>query len=55
LLAAGRQIWSGNPTGTLVNEITGITPGRALDISAGEGADALWLAEHCQTFGLPGC
>lgn len=42
----GRQLWSGNPNGTFVNEITGMAPGRALDIGAGEGADALWLAEH---------
>jgi thioredoxin reductase/SAM-dependent methyltransferase len=39
-------MWSGNPNGTLVNEIRGIAPGRALDVGAGEGADALWLAEH---------
>ena len=40
------QMWSGNPNGTLVNEISGITPGRALDVGAGEGGDALWLAEQ---------
>jgi SAM-dependent methyltransferase len=38
------RIWSGNPNGTLVNEITGLTPGRALDVGAGEGGDAFWLA-----------
>ena len=42
----GDQIWSGNPNGTLVNEISGLTPGRALDVGAGEGGDALWLAEQ---------
>jgi len=42
----GDQVWSGNPNGTLVNEISGLTPGRALDVGAGEGGDALWLAEH---------
>jgi thioredoxin reductase/SAM-dependent methyltransferase len=42
----GDQIWSGNPNGTLVHEITGVTPGRALDVGAGEGGDALWLAEQ---------
>jgi thioredoxin reductase/protein-L-isoaspartate O-methyltransferase len=41
----GEQIWSGNPNGTLVNEIGGMPPGRALDVGAGEGGDALWLAE----------
>ncbi len=43
---AGDRMWSGNPNGTLVNEITDLVPGRALDVGAGEGADALWLAEH---------
>jgi SAM-dependent methyltransferase len=38
-------IWSGNPNGTLVNEIDDLSPGRALDVGAGEGGDAIWLAE----------
>jgi len=42
----GDQMWSGNPNGTLVNEISGLTAGRALDVGAGEGGDAVWLAEH---------
>ena len=42
----GDQMWSGNPNGTLVNEISGVPTGRALDVGAGEGGDALWLAEH---------
>jgi len=42
----GDQMWSGNPNGTLVNEIGGRTPGRALDVGAGEGGDAVWLAEQ---------
>jgi thioredoxin reductase/SAM-dependent methyltransferase len=40
------QMWSGNPNGTLVNEISSLAPGRALDVGAGEGGDALWLAEQ---------
>ncbi len=40
------RIWSGNPNGTLVNEVSGMTPGRALDVGAGEGGDALWLAQQ---------
>ena len=40
----GDQMWSGNPNGTLVKEISGLAPGRALDVGAGEGGDALWLA-----------
>lgn len=43
---AGEQVWSGNPNGTLVNEVTDLTPGRALDVGAGEGGDAVWLAER---------
>ena len=40
------QMWSGNPNGSLVNEVGGMSPGRALDVGAGEGGDAVWLAEH---------
>lgn len=40
------QMWSGNPNGTLINEVGGLAPGRALDVGAGEGGDALWLAEQ---------
>ncbi len=43
---SGEQMWSGNPNGTLVREISGARPGRALDIGAGEGGDAVWLAEQ---------
>ncbi len=42
----GDQMWSGNPNGTLTNETSDLTPGRALDVGAGEGGDALWLAEQ---------
>jgi thioredoxin reductase/SAM-dependent methyltransferase len=42
----GDQLWSGNPNGTLVAEVSDLAPGRALDVGAGEGGDALWLAEH---------
>jgi thioredoxin reductase/SAM-dependent methyltransferase len=40
------RTWSVNPNGTLVSEVTALAPGRALDVGTGEGADALWLAEH---------
>jgi thioredoxin reductase/SAM-dependent methyltransferase len=42
----GDRLWSGNPNGTLVAEIGGLPPGRALDVGAGEGGDAVWLAEQ---------
>ena len=40
------QMWSGNPNGTLVDEVHDLAPGRALDVGAGEGGDAIWLAEQ---------
>jgi thioredoxin reductase len=43
---SGDQLWSGNPNGSLVHEVDGLAPGRALDIGAGEGGDAIWLAEQ---------
>ena len=42
----GDQLWSGNPNGSLVHEMSDLAPGRALDVGAGEGGDALWLAER---------
>jgi thioredoxin reductase/SAM-dependent methyltransferase len=42
----GDPIWSGNPNGSLVAEVGGVAPGRALDVGAGEGGDAVWLAEQ---------
>jgi 2-polyprenyl-3-methyl-5-hydroxy-6-metoxy-1,4-benzoquinol methylase len=38
--------WSGRPNQRLVEQVTGLPPGRALDIGCGEGADAIWLAEQ---------
>jgi SAM-dependent methyltransferase len=37
-------LWSGNPNPHLVAEAAGLSPGTALDVGAGEGADAIWLA-----------
>ncbi|MEA2183201.1 MAG: hypothetical protein QOF69_2386 [Solirubrobacteraceae bacterium] len=39
-------MWSGRPNGRLVAEVAALTPGRALDVGCGEGADAIWLAER---------
>lgn len=40
------QVWSGR-VNTHLAEIAGqLPPGRALDLGCGEGADAIWLAEH---------
>lgn len=42
----GEQMWSGQPNGSLVAEVAGLSPGRVLDVGCGEGADAVWLAEQ---------
>jgi SAM-dependent methyltransferase len=39
-------MWSGRPNGRLVTEVAALTPGRALDVGCGEGADAIWLAQR---------
>jgi len=41
-----KAMWSGRPNGRLVAEVGGLTPGRALDVGCGEGADAIWLAQQ---------
>jgi SAM-dependent methyltransferase len=40
------MLFSGAPNGVLVAEVSGLKPGRGLDAGAGEGGDALWLAER---------
>lgn len=37
-------LWSGNPNAHLVTELEGLSPGAAMDVGCGEGADAIWLA-----------
>jgi len=40
------RLWSGNPNAQLVAQASDLTPGLALDVGCGEGADAIWLAER---------
>lgn len=40
------RVWSGDPNGSLVAEVSGMTPGTVLDVGCGEGADAVWLAQQ---------
>lgn len=42
--AESDRIWSGNPNPRLVEHVADLTPGDALDVGCGEGADAVWLA-----------
>ncbi|WP_194928696.1 PfkB family carbohydrate kinase [Pseudactinotalea sp. HY158] len=39
-------MWSGRVNAALVQETGALTPGTALDLGCGEGADAIWLAEQ---------
>ncbi len=44
--AAEAQRWSGQPNQTLLVEMEDVTPGSALEVGCGEGADAIWLARR---------
>jgi SAM-dependent methyltransferase len=38
--------WTTRPNQFVATELAGLTPGRALDLAAGEGRNAVWLAER---------
>ncbi|UQX86822.1 class I SAM-dependent methyltransferase [Jatrophihabitans telluris] len=43
--AAAELVWSGGPNQFVATELADLAPGRALDLGAGEGRNALWLAQ----------
>lgn len=44
--AAADLVWSAGPNATVVALTAGLAPGRVLDVAAGEGRNAIWLAEQ---------
>lgn len=42
--AAKELVWGADPNQWVVRELTGRAPGHALDVAAGEGRNAIWLA-----------
>jgi len=42
--AATDLVWSATPNQLVASEVEALPPGRALDLAAGEGRNALWLA-----------
>lgn len=44
--AGSELLWTAEPNRFLVAEISGLPPGRALDLACGEGRNAVWLAER---------
>ena len=42
--AGVENLWSAKPNRFLVAEVSGLEPGRALDLACGEGQNAIWLA-----------
>jgi len=44
--AASELVWSATPNQFVAAELGDLPPGRALDLAAGEGRNALWLAER---------
>jgi 2-polyprenyl-3-methyl-5-hydroxy-6-metoxy-1,4-benzoquinol methylase len=39
-------VWSAQPNRTFADEVAALEPGRALDLGAGEGRNAIWLAQQ---------
>ena len=44
--AAAELVWTATANRFVIEELTGMAPGRALDLACGEGRNAVWLAEQ---------
>ena len=44
--AAAELVWTAEPNRFVVAELQDLAPGRALDVGAGEGRNAVWLASR---------
>lgn len=44
--AAAELVWSGEPNQFVARECADLAPGRAVDLAAGEGRNAIWLARR---------
>lgn len=44
--AAREQMWSATPNQFVETELADLAPGRAVDLAAGEGRNAIWLARR---------
>ncbi len=44
--AGAEMVWSVGPNQFVEQELGGLRPGRAVDLAAGEGRNAIWLAEQ---------
>jgi 2-polyprenyl-3-methyl-5-hydroxy-6-metoxy-1,4-benzoquinol methylase len=43
---AADLVWTAGPNQTFADEVGGLEPGTALDLAAGEGRNAIWLAKQ---------
>lgn len=46
LYGKSNRIWSGRANQPLIDAVSSLQPGRALDLGCGEGGDAVWLAKQ---------
>lgn len=44
--SSAERLWTSDANPALIREVVDLTPGRALDVGTGEGADSRWLADQ---------